>query len=256
MYKNRTVLGLICVILAIVLVFCISPLFNKAFDSKTQVILLKSPVLQGQQITPEMLSRVEMGTYNLPKNAIKDPQHIIGKFAVSNLYAGSLIYPEMLIETTDNSDTMLRNLKDNEIAMSVTIKSLANGVSGKLMTGDIIKIVSVDNDKVATIYDELQYIEVLTTTTNSGVDNFHQPTPDENGEIPLPVTITVILQDELQALRLAECENTSLHAIFVSRDERIKDAYIQMQADILEELRIHEEADYALFMPDWGDIYD
>ncbi|MCL1866570.1 MAG: SAF domain-containing protein [Oscillospiraceae bacterium] len=221
-------------------------MFNRAFDGKTSVVLLKSPVMQGQQIKSEMLSVVEMGSYNLPKNAITDAKLIEGKYAVSNLFAGSLVYPDMLSDTTDTSDTMLRNLKEHEIVMSVTITDFANGLSGKLTTGDIIKIVSVDVDKIATIYDELQYIEVLTTTTGDGVDNFQQPVPDENGEISLPVTITVILQDERQALRLAECENTSLHAIFVSRDDKKKKSeYIKLQADILEELRLAEEAEEA-----------
>jgi pilus assembly protein CpaB len=194
-------LGLICIILAIVLVFLISPLFNRAFDGKTQVVLLKSPVMQGQEIRPEMLSQVEMGSYNLPKNTIRDPQQIVGMYAVSNLFAGSFVFPHMLSETTDTSDTMLRNLGEGEIAMSVTITDFANGVSGKLQTGDIIKIVSVDVDKIATIFDELQYIEVLTTTTDGGVDNFQQPIPDDEGNISLPVTITLILQDEKSKIK-------------------------------------------------------
>ena len=246
-------LGLICVILAIVLVFLISPLFNRAFDGKTSVVILKSPVLQGQKITTQMLSVVEMGSYNLPNNTIKDPELIAGQYAVSNLYAGSLIYPEMLSETADTSDTMLRNLGANQFAMSVTITDFANGVSGKLMTGDIIKIVSVDTDKIATIFDELQYVEVLTTTTDGGVDNFQQPVPDDEGNISLPVTITVILQDEMQALRLAECENTSLHAIFVSRDEKRKSEFIGLQAEILEKLRLLAENEDSEFMSDGGD---
>jgi pilus assembly protein CpaB len=201
-------------------------------------VILKSPVIQGQQITPEMLSVVEMGSYNLPANAIGESESVIGRFAVSDLFAGSLLYPEMLALTADTSDSMLRNLGEGETAMSVTITNFANGVSGKLITGDIIKIVSVDSDKIATIFDELQYIEVLTTTSDKGVDNFQQPAPNEDGEISFPVTITVILQDELQALRLAECENTNLHAVFVSRDETARDEYIQKQADILEELKL------------------
>lgn len=275
MLKNRTLLGLLSIILAIILVFCISPLFNKVFEGKMNVILLKSPVLQGQQITPDMLISVEMGSYNLPGKVITEKNAVIGKYATSNLYSGSLIFPEMLSETTDTSDTILRNLKENETAMSVTIKSFANGVSGKLMTGDIIKIVSVDNEKIATIYEELSFVEVLTTTTENGADNINQQVIDENGEISQPVTITVILQDELQALKLAECENTSLHAIFVSRDENKKDEYIKKQAEILKVLKGEETAETETIpentvleesvanemsgdefkIPDWSDLF-
>ena len=41
--------------------------------------------------------------------------------------------------------------------------------------GDIIQIVSVDDaDDTATVYDELQYVEVLTTTASNGSDDVYQ----------------------------------------------------------------------------------
>jgi pilus assembly protein CpaB len=138
---------------------------------------------------------------------------------------------------------MLRNLKENERAMSITIKSFANGFSGKLITGDIIKIVSVDDEKEAHIFAELEFVEVLTTTSQNGIDNIDRPpspqSSDEEGETSMPVTITVILQDDLQAMRLAECENTSLHAIFVSRDENERAQLLQWQMEIIDQ--IYEE---------------
>ena len=261
MLKNRTFLGLICITAAIILVFAVSPMFNKVFEGKEHVVIIRSPIMQGQQITPEMLSVVEMGSYNLPEIAIKDTNLIIGRYAVSNLFAGSLVYPEMLSDTTDTSDSMLRNLQEHELAMSVTIKSFAYGVSGALMTGDIIRIVSVDIEKNATIFDELMFIEVLNTTTDGGFHNINnQPEPDENGEINLPVTITVILQDNLQVLRLAECESTNLHAILVSRDEALKESYIEMQVEMLEEIKLAiEEAQDSMnseLLPFGGEFFE
>jgi len=242
--KNRTFLGILCIVLAVLLVFAVSPLFNKVFDGKKSVVVLKSPVLKGQMLTSELLSAVEMGSYNLPENAVTDKESVIGKYAVSDLYANNLILPDMLTDSVDTSDSMLRNLKGNERAVSITIRQFANGVSGKLITGDIIKIVSVDDDKVAHIYEELEFVEVLTTTSGNGADNIErspQPNLDNNGETDMPETITIIIQDDLQALRLAECENTSLHAVFVCRDEKRKDEYIKAQADILENLKAVNE---------------
>jgi hypothetical protein len=77
----------------------------------------------------------------------------------------------------------------------------------------------------------------LNTTTGGGIHNINsQAEPNDNGEVALPLTITVILQDNLQVLRLAECENTNLHAILVSRDEALREGYIKLQTEILEEL--------------------
>jgi len=226
--------------MALLLVFAVSPLFNRVLDGKKDVVVLKSPVLQGQQITADMLSVIQMGSYNLPENAITETETVAGLFAASDLYAGNLIFPNMLTDSVNTSDSMLRNLNDNERAMSITIKSFANGFSGKLITGDIIKIVSVDEEKEAHIFTELEFVEVLTTTSQNGIDNIDRPpSPNEEGETSMPVTITVILQDDLQAMRLAECENTSLHAIFVSRDESKREQLLQWQMKLIDQ--IYEE---------------
>lgn len=134
---------------------------------------------------------------------------------------------------------LLRQLKPNETAMSVTVKSLANGLSGKLQQGDIIQIVSVDEDDKAQIFEELQYVEVLATTSDKGSDNTYNDgevnaNAEDEEEQSLYATVTIILQDRAQALRLAECENTSLHAIFVCRgDEEYKQKCLKAQLDLL-----------------------
>ena len=119
--------------------------------------------------------------------------------------------------------------------------SFANGLSGKLQTGDIIQIISVneDNDDEAIIYDELQYIEVLATTADNGSDDTYNAdqvnaAEDDDEEQALYATITVICQDRTQALKLAECENTTLHAVFVCRgDSEHKAEYLAAQRELL-----------------------
>ena len=115
----------------------------------------------GVQITGAMLEAVEVGTLNLPADMQNDPRQIIGKYTVSAMFAGDSFTDKKLSDSIDTSDSLLRQLKPNETAMSVTVKSLANGLSGKLQQGDIIQIVSVDEDDKAQIYEELQYVEVL-----------------------------------------------------------------------------------------------
>lgn len=242
MLKNRTFLGILCIVAAIALVFGISPILNKVFEGKKTVAVLKNPVTQGQQISAGQIEMVEMGSYNLPVKAITDPKQIVGKYAVKDLFGGSLVYADMLSDTFDSSASVLRNLKGNERAMSITIKSFANGVSGKLVMGDVITIISLDEDENAVIFDELEYVEVLTTTTETGSDYLDKSVADFEGEdAPLPETITVILQDKLQALRLTECENNSLYAVFVSRDEKRSEELLKLQLEKLEEINTEIE---------------
>lgn len=239
MLKNRTLIGIILIVAAIGLCFGISPLFNKILASKTTIIRLKQDIPQGAQITGAMLEAVEVGTMNLPSNMQTDPKQIIGKYTVTAMFAGDSFTDAKLSDTIDTSDSLLRQLKPNETAMSVTIKSLANGLSGKLQQGDIIQIVSVDEDDKAQIYEELQYVEVLATTSDNGSDDTYKDGEvnadnSDDDEQSLYATVTIILQDRAQALRLAECENTSLHAIFVTRgDEEYKQECLKAQLELL-----------------------
>lgn len=235
MLKNRTLIGIILIAAAIGLCFGISPLFNSILSSKTKIIRLKQDIPQGVQITGAMLEAVEVGTLNLPADMQNDPRQI----TVSAMFAGDSFTDKKLSDSIDTSDSLLRQLKPNETAMSVTVRSLANGLSGKLQQGDIIQIVSVDEDDKAQIYEELQYVEVLATTSDKGSDDTYRDgevnaDDEDSGDQSLYATVTIILQDRAQALRLAECENTSLHAVFVTRgDEKLKAECLKAQLELL-----------------------
>lgn len=239
MLKNRTLIGIVLIIIAIGLCFGISPLFNVLLAQKTTVIRLSTDIPQGAQITPQMLEAVEVGTLNIPEETLVNPEQIVGKYTVAAMFKGDTFTAAKLSDTIDTSDSLLRQLAPGETAMSVTIRSLANGLSGKLQQGDIIQIVSVDEDDTAQVYEELQYVEVLATTADNGSDDIYRADEvnaieDEDGEQSVYATVTVILQDRLQALRLAECENTSLHAVFVCRgDDELKKEYLTAQMGVL-----------------------
>ena len=243
MLKNRTLIGIVLIVIAIGICFGISPLFSKLLDSKTNIVRLKNDVEQGTQITSGMLEVIEVGTLNVPENTITDPTLIVGKYTVTAMFKGDTFITEKLTDVVDNSDSLLRQLEPNETAMSVTIRSFANGLSGKLQQGDIIQIVSVDDeDDTATVYDELQYVEVLTTTASNGSDDVYQDGKVNEGatddgddeENELYATVTVVLQDRAQALRLAECENTSLHAVFICRgNDELKEECLKAQLEVL-----------------------
>ena len=242
MLKNRTLIGIILIVVAIGMCFGISPLFNAVLERKTTVIRLKQDIPQGVQITSSMLEAVEVGALNLPSNIINDTNRIIGKYTVAAMFAGDMFTGSKLSDTIDTSDNLLRQLKPNETAMSVTIRSLANGLSGKLQPGDVIQIVSVDEDDRAQVYEELQYVEVLATTTSGGSDDTYSAdavntSGKDSEDKSLYATVTIVIQDRAQALRLAECENSSLHAVFVTRgNEEFKEKCLKAQLDILSEI--------------------
>ena len=45
--KNRTIIGIVCIVLALVVTFAVAPLVNKLSDSRTDIVRLKSDIVQG-----------------------------------------------------------------------------------------------------------------------------------------------------------------------------------------------------------------
>ncbi|MCY7478998.1 RcpC/CpaB family pilus assembly protein [Paenibacillus larvae] len=76
------------------------------------------------------------------------------------------------------------------------MKSLAAGLSGKLQPGDIVSLIAADySDLHTTIMPpELQYVEVLSVTTSSGLDaQAKSEKQADTDEKELPSTLTLLV---------------------------------------------------------------
>ena len=71
-FSSRTVIGVICIVLALLITFGVAPLVNRFTDQKVDIVRLKADVPRGQIITADHLEIVNVGSYNLPNNVIKD----------------------------------------------------------------------------------------------------------------------------------------------------------------------------------------
>ena len=91
LFKNRTVVGVICILLSLVICFGMTPLFNRSVSQKEQIIRVTQPILAGEEITADMVQTVEVGGYNLPENVIRLKENAVGKFATADLVAGDYI---------------------------------------------------------------------------------------------------------------------------------------------------------------------
>ena len=65
-FKNRTVIGVICILLALVICFGITPLFNQSISQKAEIVRVTKDIHAGELITKDMVTTAEVGSYNLP----------------------------------------------------------------------------------------------------------------------------------------------------------------------------------------------
>lgn len=237
--KNRTVVGVVCILLSILICFGVTPLFNRAVSEKTEIVRVAKEIKAGDEITADMVRTVEVGGYGLPENVLRQTDTVVGRYAAADLSVGDYILSTKLSDTPAAENAYLYNLDGTKQAMSVTIKSFANGLSGKLQSGDIVSVIAPDYRKqgVTVIPPELKYVEVISVTASSGYDANTGEAPDEEDERELPSTVTLLVSVE-QSRILAELESDGkLHLSLVYRGPKENAAqFLDAQADTLLEL--------------------
>lgn len=214
--NNRTIIGIVCIVLALVITFGAAPLVNRISDRKTDIVRVVNRVERGREITAQDIEVVKVGAYGLPDGVIRDPKAVVGQFATADLFAGDYLSAEKLSRDSAGATDILGTLNGEKVAISVAIGSYSEGLSNKLQNGDIVSIIIYDKDKyMSYIPPELKYVRIITTTTSGGIDR------DENTEGEKAVTATVLVTPE-QAELLSMYENvTSLHFVLVRRGKEL-----------------------------------
>ena len=240
-FRNRTVIGVLCILLALIICFGVTPLFSRSASEKTDIVRVTKDIKEGDEITAEMVQTVEVGAYNLPQNLMTDKKEVVGKYATADLVAGDYILSSKLSAVPAAENAYLYNLDGTKQAISVTIKSFATGLSGKLESGDIVTVIVADyqGKGETAIPPELQYVEVISVTASSGYDANTGEVVDEK---ELPSTVILLVTTE-QAKVLAELEQDSeLHLALVYRGTPENAAkFIAAQDALIEELYAESE---------------
>jgi pilus assembly protein CpaB len=242
-FRNRTTLGVLCILLSLVICFGVTPLFSRSASEKATIIRVTTPIQEGDEITSRMVETVEVGAYNLPAGIMTDKNQVVGKYATAALAVGDSILVSKLSNQPAAENAYLYQLDGTKQAISVTIKSFATGLSGKLKSGDIVSVIVADFEGKGepVVPPELQYVEVISVTAASGYDANTGQTLDEK-ELPSTVTFLVTTQ---QAKTLAQLEQESeIHLALVYRgDPENAASFIQAQDALIQQLYSKPESE-------------
>lgn len=246
LFKNRTVIGVICIVLSLIICFAITPFFNQSVSQKMEVVRVTKEIRIGDQITKDKVKTVEVGGYNLPDTVIRSSDAVIGKYASADLLPGDYILAAKVADEPAAENAYLYNLTGEKQAMSVSVKSFATGLSGKLISGDIVSIVAPDYKKqgLTITPPELQYVEVIAVTAGSGYDaNTGNAEDAEEKELPSTVTL-LVTPEQSNILAMLEAEG-KLHVTLVYRGQAEQaQQFVEAQQVVLDELyRVEEELD-------------
>lgn len=230
-FSSRTVIGVICIALALLITFGVAPLVNRYTDRKVDIVRLKTNVSRGQLITAEQLEIVSVGAYNLPESVIKDGSAVVGKYAAADLYAGDYLFAEKLSEDGKSSEDVLLGLDGTKVAISVSIADLAAGLSDKLENGDIVSVIVYDRAlDFSYIPPELKYIQIIAATANDGIDK------GENAGGGKAATVTLLATPEQAELLAYYNTTTHIHFTLIYRGNTEQaNKFIQAQDEYLAE---------------------
>lgn len=221
--KNKYVVFALCIVLSGVIAFVLVPIGNENLTNTVEIVRVSRQIEKNTIITEDMLQYIAVMPLNLPTNIIKEKQSIVGKVAAVALLPEDNLIPEKFTDTYSITNKEFYDMDTpNKLAVSVSIKSLAASVSGKLLPGDVISVYGFHSEQKNLIsYDDLMYLEVLAITNSKAEDldkrESNMETDTSDAIIPTTITLSV---NQNQAEELIELENTgNIHIVFVGRGE-------------------------------------
>ena len=233
--NNRFLFGILSLLLSAIIAFIAIPTIAGQTNGKTEIIRVTSPIAKGEEITPEAVEVIEVGSYNLPDNVARSIQDVAGRYAAADFEAGDYILASKVSLIPITSDVALNNLPSGKVAISLTVKTLASGLSDKLQPGDIIRIYHYLD--AAREVPELRYVQVLSVTDSDGNNVDNAAELEEGEEKQQSATITVLASPEqAEVITGIENDGTAHVALICRNNEELAAELLQRQDQEIQEL--------------------
>lgn len=239
--KNRLVIGCICIVLAFVLGFIGVPFLVEKMSDKVNVVVANQDIPKGTKLDESMFRIIEVSQGDLPymmtdlyksiiskaandqgKNNADNSSSIFGKDKTEGKYAAveisknDYISRQKITSSIPYKDKELRELGENEYAVTISVSALDASVAGKVRAGDVITpmIISGDgSEKKANVYDEVRYMEIISVSDKDGADI------STNNSESLPAVVTLKC-NFTQAVMLAQLNSSNkIHLAFAAHAE-------------------------------------
>lgn len=257
--KNKLFIGIVCILAGLAVGFIALPKVQESRNEQIEIVKAVVFIEQGTQITKDMIETVSVDKDSVNKGILQADK-IIDMYAVTNIYINDVVTASKASNVISSENLLVLASQKGLNVVSITLPSLAAGVSGRLMAGDIVTLMvtskytnldmaleagsTTDEKRDSTyIIPELKYLEVAMQTTNEAADAHVVSHPADDEKNKLPVTISFFV-NEKQALILAELENNAeIHIAFVARGSNTS-AFIPVEERVLNtKLEINTEVE-------------
>jgi len=226
--KNRIFLSALCLLLAAGVSFILLPRFYTDKNATVTVLRAARDISAGAELTKQDMASAEVGSFGLPEGILNDPAQAVGQVAQTAIAKGDYFFPQKLGRYLAD-EQLDRISKNGQRLVTVSVSSIAAGLSSHLKAGDIVTVavfVEKSSDGKASapqviVYPELKGLETYSvenarTQDTEKMREQQKDSPSSNGD-PVARAVTLIVT-EAQAERLIQAEYTGkLHLIFEKR---------------------------------------
>ena len=234
MKLKKTTVGALCVAAAIAVGGVQWFAVSEASSAAEPVVRAKVEIPSGTKITASMLETVDMGKLGLPSNITGNAAQVAGTYAKTDIQAHDIITGGKVAGHAPDTA-----LSDGKMLYSVSVKNLADSVSGKLQGGDIVQAVvpaqNTGNNAVgpsSETLNALQYVEVEGVTASNGQDAKTASAYSASTNSNQPATVTLYV-NQTQINALASLGQNEISFALVSRGDEAKAKELLAKQNVL-----------------------
>lgn len=164
LFRNKIFIGAMCLLLAGMFAFVFLPRLYSTQSGTTEIVKLRHTVEYGTVITEDMLTIVEVGSYGLPDNVVRDKTEITGLVAGETVYAGEYLWRDRFMSAEDRENATVKTnygLSKGTYLLTISLPSESSGIAGILRAGDTVDVYGyTDSDGTASVSEALTGVKV------------------------------------------------------------------------------------------------
>jgi pilus assembly protein CpaB len=142
--KNKFLIGSLCIMLGLLVSFLAIPQIQaREKQNLVQSVRLIQNVKKGDIITDSQVEIVSIDRTLLPSDALVNLSSISSRYAVADLFAGDFLTTTKLMDGDKASDPIQLATAKGLTIISITLPTLASGVSGMIRPGDVVTVMAL-----------------------------------------------------------------------------------------------------------------
>lgn len=118
-FRNRTIIGAVCILLAVLVCFGITPLFNAGLKAQTEAVRVKAEVIpRGTYITADMVEVYTRGASGMSDSIATSLDEVVGRYTDVELRKNTDVNTSWLFSEPLTQYEYLTKLDGSKVAIS------------------------------------------------------------------------------------------------------------------------------------------